>query len=479
MSAENIRILNTTKELPSNIEAEQIILGSILVNNEIFDEISTIVNENIFFDPIHQKIFHYLNKLISKGLLASPITLKNYLENDQSLKELGGNEYIAKLTRLSTSAFQAKDYSKVIYDLYLRRKLIELSENTLTEANNKNLEHTAEQLIEGIEKKLFDLAERGKFDRSYMSFEKALGETVDMAMRAFKNDEGIVGVPTGLRDLDERLGGMHKGDLVIIAGRPSMGKTALATNIAFHAAKNIMEKKLGKSSVAFFSLEMSSEQLSTRILAEQSRIRSNDIRRGKITQEDLEKFIEASKNINDLPLYIDETPAIKISTLANRARRIKRLHGLDLIVVDYIQLMTTGNFKYEGRVQEIGEITQGLKALAKELSVPVLALSQLSRAVEQRDDKRPLLSDLRESGSIEQDADVVMFVYRPEYYLEKSEPQAGTAEHITWQEKMSQVHNQALVIIGKQRHGPTGIINLEFESAYTKFKDANNIKFDN
>ena len=479
MSAENIRILNTTKELPSNIEAEQIILGSILVNNEIFDEISTIVNENIFFDPIHQKIFHYLNKLISKGLLASPITLKNYLENDQSLKELGGNEYIAKLTRLSTSTFQAKDYSKVIYDLYLRRKLIELSENTLTEANNKNLEHTAEQLIEGTEKKLFDLAERGKFDRSYMSFEKALGETVDMAMRAFKNDEGIVGVPTGLRDLDERLGGMHKGDLVIIAGRPSMGKTALATNIAFHAAKNIMEKKLGKSSVAFFSLEMSSEQLSTRILAEQSRIRSNDIRRGKITQEDLEKFIEASKNINDLPLYIDETPAIKISTLANRARRIKRLHGLDLIVVDYIQLMTTGNFKYEGRVQEIGEITQGLKALAKELGVPVLALSQLSRAVEQRDDKRPQLSDLRESGSIEQDADVVMFVYRPEYYLEKSEPQAGTAEHITWQEKMSQVHNQALVIIGKQRHGPTGIINLEFESAYTKFKDANNIKFDN
>ena len=251
MSAENIRILNTTKELPNNIEAEQIILGSILVNNEIFDEISTIVNENIFFDPVHQKIFHYLNKLISKGLLASPITLKNYLENEQSLKELGGNEYIAKLTRLSTSAFQAKDYAKVIYDLHLRRKLIELSENTLTEANNKNLENTAEQLIEGTEKKLFDLAERGKFDRSYMSFEKALGETVDMAMRAFKNDEGIVGVPTGLRDLDERLGGMHKGDLIIIAGRPSMGKTALATNIAFHAAKKIMENKQGKSSVAF------------------------------------------------------------------------------------------------------------------------------------------------------------------------------------------------------------------------------------
>jgi len=479
MSAENIRILNTAKELPNNIEAEQIILGSILVNNEIFDEISTIINENIFFDPIHQKIFSYINKLISKGLLASPVTLKNYLDNDQSLKELGGSEYIAKLTRLSTSTFQARDYAKVIYDLHLRRKLIELSENTLSEANNKNLDSNAIQLIENTEKQLFDLAERGKFEKSYMSFETALTETVEMATRAFKNDDGIVGVPTGLRDLDERLGGLHKGDLVIIAGRPSMGKTALATNIAFHAAKSLMEKENNKSSVAFFSLEMSSEQLSTRILSEQSRIRSNDIRRGKITQEDLEKFIETSKNIIDLPLYIDETPAIKISTLANRARRIKRLHGVDLIVIDYIQLMTTGNFRYDGRVQEIGEITQGLKALAKELEVPVLALSQLSRAVEQREDKKPQLSDLRESGSIEQDADVVMFVYRPEYYLEKSEPQAGTAEHITWQEKMSQVHNQAQIIIGKQRHGPTGIINLEFESAYTKFKDANNIKFDN
>jgi replicative DNA helicase len=300
-----------------------------------------------------------------------------------------------------------------------------------------------------------------------------------MAQKAFKNDEGIVGVPTGLKDLDERLGGLHSSDLLIIAGRPSMGKTALATNIAFHAAKNILEKKGGKSSVAFFSLEMSSEQLSTRILSEQTRIKSNDIRRGKITEDELERFIETSKTIAELPLYIDETPAIKISTLANRARRIKRLHGIDMIVVDYIQLMKTDNYKYDGRVQEIGEITQGLKALAKELNVPVLALSQLSRAVEQREDKKPQLSDLRESGSIEQDADVVMFVYRPEYYLEKSEPQAGTAEHITWQEKMSQIHNQAQIIIGKQRHGPTGVINVEFDSAYTKFKDATNQKFDN
>ena len=271
--------------------------------------------------------------------------------------------------------------------------------------------------------------------------------------------------------MDDRLGGLHKSDLLIIAGRPSMGKTALATNIAFHAARQIQENNK-KSTVTFFSLEMSSEQLSTRILSEQSRVKSNDIRKGNINQDEFEKFIESSKNLENLPLFIDDTPAITISTLSNRARRIKRLHGLDLIIVDYIQLMKSGNYRNEGRVQEVAEITQGLKALAKELDVPVLALSQLSRAVEQRDDKKPQLSDLRESGSIEQDADVVMFVYREEYYEEKKEPRVGTAEHVEWQEKMSLIHGQAELIIGKQRHGPTGIIRLEFESAYTKFKDA-------
>jgi len=293
-----------------------------------------------------------------------------------------------------------------------------------------------------------------------------------MASNAYKNEEGIVGVPTGLTDLDDRLGGLHKSDLLIIAGRPSMGKTALATNIAFNAAKK-MQDEGRKSSVAFFSLEMSSEQLSTRILAEQSRIKSNDIRRGKISEEQLDKFIETSKNVSELPLYIDETPAISIAALSNRARRIKRLFGLDLVVVDYIQLMKASNFK-DGRVQEISEITQGLKALAKELSVPVLALSQLSRAVEQRDDKKPQLSDLRESGSIEQDADVVMFVYREAYYLERKEPRPATVEHAEWQAKMNEVSNLAEIIIGKQRHGPTGNIMLEFEAMFTKFKDIQN-----
>ena len=279
-----------------------------------------------------------------------------------------------------------------------------------------------------------------------------------------------MGVPTGLTDLDEKLGGLHKSDLVIIAGRPSMGKTALATNIAYNAAKQI-QKNSEKSSVAFFSLEMSSEQLSTRILSEQSRIKSNDIRRGKASEEQLNKYIEVSRNIYDLPLYIDETPAITISALSNRARRLKRLFGLNLIVVDYIQLMRTNSKKNEGRVQEISEITQGLKALAKELSVPVLALSQLSRAVEQRDDKKPQLSDLRESGSIEQDADVVMFVYREEYYLEKKQPKLGSIEHAEWQSKMNDINGLADIIIGKQRHGPTGNIQVEFEGMYTRFKD--------
>jgi replicative DNA helicase len=305
-----------------------------------------------------------------------------------------------------------------------------------------------------------------------IKFDEAMRQTIEMASNAYKNEEGIVGVPTGLTDLDDRLGGLHKSDLLIIAGRPSMGKTALATNIAFNAARKMQEEGR-KSSVAFFSLEMSSEQLSTRILAEQSRIKSNDIRRGKISEEQFDKFIETSKNVSELPLYIDETPAISIAALSNRARRIKRLYGLDLVVIDYIQLMRASNFK-DGRVQEISEITQGLKAIAKELSIPVVALSQLSRAVEQRDDKKPQLSDLRESGSIEQDADVVMFVYRESYYLKSKEPRPATVEHAEWQAKMNEVSHLAELIISKQRHGPTGNINLEFEEMFTKFKDLQN-----
>jgi len=472
-ASKNIEILSNLNDDPQNLEAEQTVLGSILLNNEIFDEISD-VKDDYFYNPVNKKIFKIINDLLSKGLLANPITLKNYFTNENELTEIGGAEYLVKLTKFSTSKIQIKYYADLLHDLKIRRNLIQISRETLDETLNKNSEINAEQIIESAEKKLFDIAERGRFNKSYVEFKDALLETIAMASSAYKNEEGIVGVPTGLKDLDDRLGGLHKQDLLIIAGRPSMGKTALATNIAFNAAKKLLDKEK-KSSIVFFSLEMSSEQLSTRILSEQSRIKSNDIRRGKINQDEFEKFIETSKNLENLPLFIDDTPAITISTLSNRARRIKRMHGLDLVVVDYIQLMKSGNYKNEGRVQEIGEITQGLKALAKELDVPVLALSQLSRAVEQRDDKKPQLADLRESGSIEQDADVVMFVYREEYYLEKLEPKVGTAEHVEWQEKMSLVHNLAELIIGKQRHGPTGIIRLEFESAFTKFKDAQSI----
>ena len=463
-------IKNNFKELPNNIEAEQSVIGSILLTNEIFDEVNTIISSKNFYDPMHQKIFSAIENLIFKGMLANPITLKNYFENEKD--EINVPDYLVKITKFSSSARQAIEYSKIIYDMFVRRELIKISETTIDVAKLNDLNISGQSIIENSEKLLFDLAEKGSFNSSIIKFDEAMKLTIEMASNAYKNEEGIVGVPTGLRDLDDRLGGLHQSDLVIIAGRPSMGKTALATNIAFNAASKLQERKK-KSTVAFFSLEMSSEQLSTRILAEQSRIKSNDIRRGKISEEQFDKFIETSKNISELPLFIDETPAITIAALSNRARRIKRIYGLDLIVVDYIQLMRAVNNK-DGRVQEISEITQGLKALAKELAVPVLALSQLSRAVEQRDDKKPLLSDLRESGSIEQDADVVMFVYREAYYLERKEPRPATVEHAEWQAKMNEVSNLAEVMIGKQRHGPTGSVSLEFEAMFTKFRDTQN-----
>jgi len=467
-------VQNSQRQMPCNIEAEQALIGSVLVSNEIYDEISTIVDSKKFFDPIHARIFETIEKLISKGLLANPITLKNYFENNEGLKELGGQEYLIKVTKFSTSVKQSIDYANIVHEMHVRRELIKISDTVLNEAsNNKDVTSSGEEMIQNAEKSLFDLAERGHFNRSFLKFENALKQTIEMAKSAYQNEEGIVGVPTGLTDLDARLGGLHKQDLIIIAGRPSMGKTALATNIAFYAAKNIQNRK-SKSSVAFFSLEMSSEQLSTRILSEQSKIRSNDIRRGKVSEKEFEKFIETSKNIYDLPLFIDETPAITISAISNRSRRIKRLFGLDLIVVDYIQLMRSSGSKDYNRVQEISEITQGLKALAKELDVPVLALSQLSRQVEQRDNKKPQLSDLRESGSIEQDADVVMFVYREAYYLENKEPTLGSIEHSEWQQKMDEISRLAEIMIGKQRHGPTGNVKVEFEAIYTKFKDLEN-----
>jgi len=468
----NLSIVKETyKELPNNIEAEQAVIGSILVTNEIFDEVNTIISNINFYDPMHQKIFDAIENMIYKGMLANPITLKNYFENEKD--ELNVPEYLVKITKFSTSVRQAIEYSKIIYDMYVRRELIKISEKIIDDAKENDLESNGQNIIENSEKLLYDLAEKGSFSSSLIKFDDAMKQTIEMASAAYKNEGGIVGVPTGLRDLDDRLGGLHQSDLIIIAGRPSMGKTSLATNIAFNAAQNIQENG-SKSSVAFFSLEMSSEQLSTRIISEQARIGSNDIRRGRISDEQFDRFLETSKNISELPLFIDETPAISIAAMSNRARRIKRLHGLDLVVVDYIQLMKGSFNNKDGRVQEISQITQGLKAIAKELGVPVLALSQLSRQVEQRDDHKPQLSDLRESGSIEQDADVVMFVYREGYYLQRKEPREATVEHAEWQAKMNEVAHLAEIIIGKQRHGPIGKVTLEFEERFTKFKDTQN-----
>ena len=456
------------KELPNNIEAEQAVIGSILVSNDIFDEINTIISSINFYDPMHQKIFEAVESLIYKGMLANPITLKNYFEDEKD--DLNVPEYLVKITKFSTSVRQAIEYSKIIYDMFVRRELIKISEQTIDSAKINDLDTNGQSIIESSERLLFDLAEKGSFNSSLVKFDEAMKQTIEMASAAYKNEEGIVGVPTGLRDLDDKLGGLHQSDLIIIAGRPSMGKTSLATNIAFNAAQKLQESGK-KSSIAFFSLEMSSEQLSTRIISEQARISSNDIRRGRISDDQFDKFLETSKNIAELPLYIDETPAISIAALSNRARRIKRLFGLDMIVVDYIQLMRGTTFNKDGRVQEISQITQGLKAIAKELAVPVVALSQLSRQVEQRDDHKPQLADLRESGSIEQDADVVMFVYREGYYLQRKEPREATVEHAEWQAKMNEVAHLAQIIIGKQRHGPIGNVTLEFEERFTKFKD--------
>ena len=461
------------KKQPSNLEAEQALLGSILVNNDIIDEVANAIEPARFYDPAHKKIYEVIQTLNNKGMIANPITLKNFFEKDNMLDEVGGTEYLVKLTRFSGSTKQATDYAKIIHEMYLRRELILISDILSSETLDTK-EKTAEEIIVDTEKSLFELAERGSFSQNFVEFKKALDQTIETATQAMKSDKGIVGVPTGLTDLDEKLGGLHKSDLVIIAGRPGMGKTALATNIAYHAAQNILSHQ-EKSSIAFFSLEMSSEQLSTRILSEQAKIKSDDIRKGKVTEEEINRYIETSRNIYNLPLFIDETPAISIATLCNRARRIKRLNGVSLIVVDYIQLMRAPSLsRSDNRVQEISEITQGLKALAKELKVPVLALSQLSRAVEQRDDKKPQLADLRESGSIEQDADVVMFVYREAYYLENKQPKLGSIEHAEWQSKMNDINGLADIILGKQRHGPTGLVKVAFEGIYTKFKDLSN-----
>ena len=465
---------------PHNIEVEQALLGAILVNNEAFYRVSDFLNPEHFFEPIHQRIYELAGGLVRAGKIATPVTLKTFLPADLDVAGLTASQYLARLAAEATTVINAEDYGRTIYDLALRRALIGIGEEMVNEAYDAPVDSAPRDQIETAERSLYELAETGRYDGGFQRFAQALTTAVDMAARAYQRDGRLSGVATGLRDLDRMMGGLQPSDLVIIAGRPGMGKTALATNVAYNVARawrgdvrpdgRIVSANGGI--VGFFSLEMSAEQLATRIISEQTEIPSYRIRRGEIDPSDFDRIAEAAREMETIPLYIDETGGLSIAQLAARARRLKRQRGLDVMVVDYIQLLQGSTRRaVEGRVHEVTEITTNLKALAKELNIPVVALSQLSRQVENRDDKRPQLSDLRESGSIEQDADVVMFVFREEYYLKNREPRAGTEEFFKWQSEMEAVHGRAEVIIGKQRHGPTGSVALQFKADVTRFSD--------
>ena len=486
----NSPLLGLSQRLPpSNAMAEQALLGALLANNRAYERVSEFLLPIHFNDPIHGRVYQAIQRRVESGQLADPVTLKAEFEHSGILNEVGGTAYLAQLLSSMVGIINAGEYGKVIHDSWLRRQLIEIGQTVVDNAFGADAELDGTAQIEAAEQALFEIAtESGGKDGGFMSLERALVEAINGAERAFHQEGHISGLTTGLRDVDAKLGGLHASDLVILAGRPGMGKTALATKIAFGAARALLRKALDagpdvqpKQQVAIFSLEMSAEQLATRLLSEESLISADRIRRGDIGQREFDKFVEVSREISSLPLQIDDTPAITMPMLRTRCRRLQRTKGLALVVVDYLQLMrSTAGKQPESRVLEISQITQGLKALAKELNIPVLALSQLSRQVESREDKRPQLSDLRESGSIEQDADVVMFIYRDEYYLEQRMPKevafdGGTekfhAAMDEWTKKMEQAHHKADLIVAKQRHGPTGSIPLFFEGAYTRFAD--------
>ena len=469
------------RQAPHNIEAEQALLGAILINNDAFDRVSNFLEPHHFFEPLHGRIYEVASKLIHGGKHATPITLKSFFDNEEPIGDVTVPQYLGRLAAHATSIINAEDYGRTVHDLSVRRDLILIGEDMVNVAYDSPVDAPPDRQIEDAEQRLYGLAERGKYGSGFMAFATALGDAIDMASRAYERQGGLSGLSTGMRDLDRALGGLQKSDLVILAGRPSMGKTALATNIAFNIAKAYraevnatgVEEVVDGAIVGFFSLEMSAEQLATRIISEQGQIASEKVRRGMIDDKEFHRLVEVTKELQSLPLFIDHTGGITIAQLAARARKLKRQRGLGLIVVDYLQLLTGSSKRSsEGRVQEVTEITTGLKALAKELNVPILALSQLSRQVENREDKRPLLADLRESGSIEQDADVVMFVFREEYYVQRAEPSiTKVEEHQKWQDEMDKVQGLGEVIIGKQRHGPTGTVRLQFTAEFTRFAD--------
>jgi replicative DNA helicase len=465
------------RQAPHNVEAEQALLGAVLVNNDAFWRVSDFLQPEHFYEGLHARIFEIAASLVRAGKAATPVTIKTFLPTDLDLGGMTVPQYLARLAAEATTVLNAEDYGRTIYDLALRRSLIGIGEDVVNVAYDAPVDATPRDQIEDAERKLFALAETGAYGGGFQNFSTALKNAVDMAAAAYKRDGGLSGISTGLDDLDRLMGGLQSSDLIVLAGRPGMGKTSLATNIAYNIAKAYRGevqpdgrmKTVNGGVVGFFSLEMSAEQLATRIIAEQAEISSSSIRRGSITEAEFFKLTEAVAEMQRSPLFIDETGGISIAQLAARARRLKRSKGLDLLVVDYLQLLSGSSKKSDNRVQEMTEITTGMKALAKELAVPIIALSQLSRQVESREDKRPQLSDLRESGSIEQDADVVIFVFREEYYVKNKKPREGTPEFDQWMTEMENVSGKAEVIVGKQRHGPTGTVELSFEAQYTRF----------
>ncbi|HEY1721687.1 MAG TPA: replicative DNA helicase [Magnetospirillaceae bacterium] len=475
---------------PHNFEAEQALLGAILLNNRAIERVSEFLRTDHFAEPLHGRIYEACVALAAKNQIASAITLKSWLGHDPDLIAQGGDGYLARLVGGAATIINAYDYGRLIYDLHLRRELIALGEEMVNEAFVPQAGEGARRQVESAEARLFDLATQGQAEGGFVGFRETLIAAVHQAEAAHKREGKLSGVTTGLRDLDRKLGGMHRSDLIILAGRPSMGKTALATNIAFNAAKAFREEvsESGEKEtveggrVAFFSLEMSAEQLATRIIAERAEIPSHKVRQGELSHVEFERLVSTAQELHSIPIFIDDTPALSVSAVRTRARRLQRTQGLDMIVIDYLQLLSSshaGGGRFENRVQEISDITRGLKALAKELDVPILALSQLSRAVESRDDKKPQLADLRESGSIEQDSDVVLLIFREQYYLERAEPGRKPDEtddkyavrYADWQARAAQVHNTAEVIVAKQRHGPVGSVKLFFDGQFTKFAD--------
>ena len=463
--------------MPHSIEAEQQLLGGLLNNNDLYYSLEDKVDPEHFYDPVHSRTFEIISTRIKDGKLASAVTVNTFLIEDEGLKELGGSSYLAQLMAGSVASSAIKDYSKLVYDLAIRRELIILGQEISSRAQSIKVDEQPEEQIILAEQNLYKIGDSGKSETGFKSFLKALGEAVQVANAAHHRDGNLAGISTGFIDLDKKMGGLHSSDLIILAGRPSMGKTSLATNIAYNIAKSFKKndnadgtsETVNGGIVGFYSLEMSAEQLAARILSETAEIPSEQIRRGDMTESEFRRFVEAAKSIESSPLFIDDTPALTIAQLASRARRLKRTHGLDALIIDYLQLVRAGSSR-DNRVNEISEITQGLKAIAKELNIPVIALSQLSRQVENRDDKRPQLADLRESGSIEQDADVVLFVYREEYYKEREKPSDHDLEKMAiWQEEMDRLHGRAELILGKQRHGPIGTVELSFEGKYTRF----------